>query len=77
MFGKKFNPEYRFTKSQPLAIIAGVWCFIVTAACCILGMYVKGDLYSTMLNVITPFVLTALGLIMPIIKKNEKTKTNI
>ncbi len=76
-FGKKFNPEYRFTKSQPLAIIAGVWCFVVTAACCILGMYVKGDLYSTMLNVITPFVLTALGLIMPIIKKNEKTKTNI
>ena len=73
----KFNPEYRFTKSQPLALIAGIWCFIVTAACCILGMYVEGDLYSTMLNVITPFVLTALGLIMPIIKKNEKTKTNI
>ena len=73
----KFNPEYRFTKSQPLALIAGIWCFIVTAACCIFGMYVEGDLYSTMLNVITPFVLTALGLIMPIIKKNEKTKTNI
>ncbi len=28
-FGKKFNPEYRFTKSQPLAIIAGVWCVLL------------------------------------------------
>ncbi len=35
-------------------------------------MYVKGDMGSTALNVITPFVLTALGLILPIIKKNEK-----
>ena len=34
-------------------------------------MYVEGDLASTLLNVITPFVLTALGLILPIIKRRE------
>jgi len=38
-----------------------------------MGMYVKGDMFSTALNVITPFVLTALGLILPVIKKREKT----
>ena len=55
-----------------IALTAGIWCFVVTAFCCIFGMYVEGDPASTALNVITPFVLTALGLILPIIKKNEK-----
>ena len=67
----RFNPEYQFTKNNGLALTAGAWCFFVTAACCILGMYVEGDLASTLLNVITPFVLTALGLILPIIKRRE------
>ncbi len=70
---QKFNPEYQFTKNHTLSYIAGIWCFIVTAACCILGMYVKGDMASTALNIVTPFVLTALGLILPVIKKHEKT----
>ncbi|MBS6125165.1 MAG: EAL domain-containing protein, partial [Veillonella sp.] len=47
------------------------WCFAVTAICCVMGMYVKGDMASTALNIITPFILTALGLILPIIKKRE------
>ena len=68
----KFQPEYRFVKSKGIALTAGIWCFFVTAFCCVFGMYVKGDVGSTALNVITPFVLTALGLILPIIKKNEK-----
>ena len=68
----KFHPEYRFVKNQGIALTAGIWCFVVTAFCCIFGMYVEGDPASTALNVITPFVLTALGLILPIIKKNEK-----
>ena len=68
----KFHPEYRFVKNQGIALTAGIWCFVVTAFCCIFGMYVEGDPASTALNVITPFVLNALGLILPIIKKNEK-----
>ena len=70
----KFNPEYRFTKNQTVALVAGGWCFFVTAACCLLGMYVEGDIASTALNVITPVVLTALGLILPEIKKREVAK---
>ena len=70
----KFNPEYKFTKNQTVALVAGGWCFFVTAACCLLGMYVEGDIASTALNVITPVVLTALGLILPEIKKREVAK---
>ena len=72
----RFQPEYRFVKNQGIALTAGIWCFIVTAACCVMGMYVKGDIASTALNIITPFVLTALGLILPIIKKRETTSLN-
>lgn len=69
----RFHPEYRFVKNQGIALTAGIWCFIVTAICCVMGMYVEGDIASTALNIITPFVLTALGLILPIIKKRETT----
>ena len=48
-------------KNNGVALGFGAWCFILTAACCLLGMYKQGDLYTTMLNVITPVVLVALG----------------
>lgn len=70
----KFQPEYRFTKNQPVALVMGFWCFFVTAACCIMGMYSE-DLFTMFLNVVTPIVLTALGMILPLIKKNEKAST--
>ena len=71
---EKFKPEYQFTKNKTLGLVAGGWCFFVTAICCLLGMYVEGDIASTALNVITPIVLTALGLILPEIKKHETAK---
>jgi amino acid transporter len=67
---KKFNPEYRFVKNDTLALVAGGWCFFVTAACCLLGVY-DTDLFTMCLNIITPCVLTALGVILPILKKRE------
>lgn len=72
----RFHPEYRFVKSQGLALTAGGWCFFVTSFCCLFGMYVKGDMASTALNVITPFVLTALGLILPVIRQREERNKN-
>ena len=68
--GSKFNPEYRFVKNDTLALAAGGWCFFVTAACCLLGVY-DTDLFTMCLNIITPCVLTALGIILPMIKKRE------
>ena len=66
----KFETSYQMTKSQPLAYTAGVWCFGITAACCIFGIY-SPDSFTLFLNIITPIILVALGLILPAIKKHE------
>ncbi len=72
--GDKFQAEYRFTKNQKFALVAGAWCFFVTAACCLLKIFGATDALSLALNIITPIVLTALGLILPVIKKNQDAK---
>jgi L-asparagine transporter-like permease len=71
--GERFPAEYRFVKNQGVALFFGGWCFLVTAFSCILGMY-DTDLFTFALNVITPLVLTALGMILPIIAKREKQR---
>jgi hypothetical protein len=58
-------------KNDKLAIVAGGWCFFVTAACCLLGVY-DTNTFTMCLNIATPIVLTALGVILPMIKKREK-----
>lgn len=65
--------DYRFVKKQWIAKFFGVWCFTVTAICCLLGMY-SDDPFTLILNIVTPLVLTALGLILPEIAKLEKKK---
>ena len=68
--GERFPREYRFVKNRSVALFFGAWCFLVTAASCILGMY-DPDPFTFALNVITPLVLTALGIILPLIAKRE------
>lgn len=68
----KFPAEYRFTKSQFFAKFFGWWCFIVTAACCALGMF-KGSAFEIAMNIITPIILVGLGAIMPALAKRGKT----
>ena len=63
--------EYRFVKNQKIAFFFGGWCFFVTAVCCIMGMYSREPL-TLALNIITPIVLTALGLIMPKLAQRER-----
>ncbi|CCI85901.1 amino acid permease [Lactobacillus pasteurii DSM 23907 = CRBIP 24.76] len=67
---EKFETSYQLTKKQWLAYLAGFWCFIVTALCCFSGMY-SPDGFTLFLNIITPVILVALGLILPAIKKRE------
>ncbi|WP_346936435.1 amino acid permease [Clostridium sp.] len=69
--GDKFNPEYKFVKNKTLGIIIGAWCFAFTAFACIGGIYSE-DPFQLTLNIMTPFVLIGLGLILPYIAK----KTN-
>ena len=65
--------EYRFVKNQKVALFFGYWCMFVTAACCILGMY-STDTFTMILNIVTPCVLAALGMIMPYLAKKEREK---
>lgn len=67
----KIPAEYRFVKNQAVAQFFGFWCFFVTAVCCILGMY-STDFFTMVLNICAPIVLTALGFILPAIKKREQ-----
>lgn len=69
--GNKFHSDYVFMKNKTAGMVIGGWCFFVTAACCILGVYAEGDMVRTLLNIAMPFVLLALGLIMPAIRKRE------
>ncbi len=70
---EKHPAEYRFVKNQKIAKFFGWWCFGITAICCIMGMYSK-DIFTMALNIITPIILTALGLIMPYLAKRERAK---
>lgn len=81
----QFSSDYTFLKNSFLARAIGLWCFLFTAFACIMGMFPKGvQLYTSQwyfqlsLNLLTPFVLLGLGLILPSIAKwsNRKdTKT--
>ena len=67
--------EYRFVKNQGVARFFGAWCFLVTAACCVMGMYDK-DPFTFALNIITPVDLTLLGIILPQIAKREQAQVS-
>ncbi len=70
--GEKFNREYYFVKNNTVGIIFGAWCFVFTAFACISGMY-STDIFKLILNIITPFILIGLGVIMPYLaKKNNQ-----
>jgi amino acid transporter len=76
-----FSSEYKFMESSILAKAIGVWCFLFTAFACIMGMFPKGvQLYTSQwyfqlsLNLLTPFVLLGLGLILPSIAKWTNNK---
>lgn len=70
---EKYPAEYRFVKSQGVAKFFGGWCFFLTAACCLMGVYSE-DTFTMILNIVTPVVLASLGMIMPYLRKRELAK---
>jgi amino acid transporter len=78
----KFHSDYRFVKNKTIGWLLGFWCFIFTAFVCVLGMVPKisfsANPHSWFLqlgmNIVTPIVLIALGLIMPMIARRNKNK---
>lgn len=71
----KFRAEYRFTKHQAIAKFFGIWCFALTLASCLFGMY-SDDKFTMFLNIITPIFLAILGFIMPLLAKLERKYSN-
>lgn len=78
----KFSSEYQFVKNSKVAVTIGMWCFLFTAFACIMGMFPKGVTsytsqwyFQLSLNILTPFVLIGLGLILPTIAKLTNKKT--
>ncbi len=69
----KFDREYKFVKNNKIALGFGYWCFLLTLMSCVLGMY-SDDPIQLALNIVTPIVLTGLGIILPIIRKREDEK---
>ena len=62
--------EYQLTKNATFGKIMGGWCFLLTAASCIMGIYSE-DKFELTLNIVVPFVLLGLGFIMPQIAKRK------
>lgn len=69
--GSRFEREYYFVKNKILGIIIGAWCFIFTAIACIGGIYSENT-FQMILNIVTPFILIVLGLILPYFAKHNK-----
>ncbi|MFV0246672.1 MAG: amino acid permease [Mycoplasmatales bacterium] len=70
--GKVQNTGYTFVKNANVGKIIAGWCFAFTAFACILGMAPEAEAgtsaytFELVLNVLTPFVLIGLGIIMPL-----------
>ncbi|MBC9788386.1 amino acid permease [Carnobacterium maltaromaticum] len=79
---KNFSSEYKFVKNHKIGYVIGAWCFLFTAFACILGMVPKIDyaadpkawVFQFTLNIITPIIFIALGMILPAIAKKEIAK---
>ncbi|MFV0380679.1 MAG: amino acid permease [Breznakia sp.] len=71
--GDKFVSEYKLTKSRVLGYIIGAWCFLFTSVACIGGMFNADETARIIMNIATPFILVALGLLLPVLAKRERT----
>ncbi len=71
----KYQSDYKFVKSNKAGIIIAGWCFGFTLLACIFGMIPSGGIEANptafLTNIITPFVLIALGFILPLFAKEE------
>lgn len=77
---RKLNDHdgYKFIKNDKIALGFGIWCFLFTAFACSMGIFPKHIaaftqewFFELSLNIATPIVLIALGLIFPFIARRE------
>ncbi|MGL5427159.1 MAG: amino acid permease [Cetobacterium sp.] len=75
---KSLNSDggFKFIKNDKLATLVGIWCFAFTSFACLMGVFPKNLetfsnewFFQITLNILTPLILVALGLIFPRIAK--------
>lgn len=74
-FSKK-ESDYKFLKNKYVGMTVAIWCFVLTLASCIMGMYVENadhtiNWFQTSMNVIIPIVLVCLGFVMMAIARKQ------
>ena len=75
----KESSDYKFLKNKYFGMTVATWCFILTLASCIMGMYTTNkdgsiNVFQTVSNVIVPIVLVCLGFVMMAIARRKKNK---
>ncbi|MCD2255624.1 amino acid permease [Agrilactobacillus fermenti] len=76
---ERYHSDYMFIKNRTLGMVVGTWCFVFTAFACIMGMLPKLDInadpatwwFQLSLNIITPIIFLALGLILPALARRQ------
>lgn len=67
------NSGYKMIKSKRLALIIGCICLFINVFAIVFGMY-DDNLFGLLTNILAPFVLASIGLIMPVLAKIERRK---
>ena len=72
---EQYEAEYRFVKSKKIGMFFGAWCFLLTLYACLIKIFnVDGDSFKLILNLLTPFILVGMGLILPYIARRSNQK---
>ena len=76
-YSERFPSEYHFTKKKGFGIFIGIWCFAITAFACITKIFnTGGDYFKLVMNILTPFILLGIGLVLPVIAKRTNKEYN-
>ncbi len=67
-----YQPAYRFVKNRHLGMLAGGWCFVLTAYSCASGIFNADSAFQLIMNILTPFILLGLGFLLPFFAGRKK-----
>ncbi len=67
-----YDPAYRFVKNRYLGMLAGVWCFCLTAYSCLSGVFNADSAFQLIMNIVTPFLLLGLGVLLPLFARKRE-----
>lgn len=71
-----YHPAYRFVKNRYFGMAAGIWCFALTTYSCASGILNADSAFQLIMNILTPFLLLGLGVLLPVIAgRNQKNQT--